>query len=392
VPSWRAASSNTSAQRDVGTAGDVRETDTSYYSYNGASGADSGAAATADGGPVASSAAAAAAAADVDGGAAGSGTAAWPGGAEGSDYYNYNSYGDYSTGWSGATGEDDGGSGAGTYFTNDWTPPSEWGEYELPGEWGQRPRAAATSQAGGGAGASAAAAGADPYSGGPAYGGGAPPLGQDGASSSSSGGGFGGGGFGPFDADSYRGGAAAGGSPPPRPGGAQSRGWGTTAGPAPDWSGGGGPLLPSDITLITPRDAELVLPVLPTTDQARHYQPKSVPERVVQVLGSIGLSAALSKSALLAGPALLYPMWGPWIRAGLRNAELYLRQFKGLGLWRAQVRRTAARASGGPRVAQRPATACLQSANKHPLLLCTLEQPPPTRPTTHTTRPSTTNR
>lgn len=61
----------------------------------------------------------------------------------------------------------------------------------------------------------------------------------------------------------------------------------------------------------------------------------------MQVLGSIGVSAALSKSALLAGPALLYPIWGPWIRAGVRNAELYLRQFKSLGLWRAQVRRAA---------------------------------------------------
>ena len=63
----------------------------------------------------------------------------------------------------------------------------------------------------------------------------------------------------------------------------------------------------------------------------------TAPRRVVQVLGSIGVSAALSKSALLAGPALLYPIWGPWLRAGARNAELYLRQFRRLGLWRAQV-------------------------------------------------------
>lgn len=58
----------------------------------------------------------------------------------------------------------------------------------------------------------------------------------------------------------------------------------------------------------------------------------------MQVLGSIGVSAALSKSAILAAPALLYPIWGPWIRASVRNAELYLKQFKSLGLWRAQVR------------------------------------------------------
>jgi hypothetical protein len=34
------------------------------------------------------------------------------------------------------------------------------------------------------------------------------------------------------------------------------------------------------------------------------------------VLGSFGVSVALSKTAVLAGPALLYPVWGPWIRAG----------------------------------------------------------------------------
>lgn len=65
------------------------------------------------------------------------------------------------------------------------------------------------------------------------------------------------------------------------------------------------------------------------------------------MLGSIGVSAALSKSALLAGPALLYPIWGPWVRAGVRNAELYLRQFKSLGLWRAQARGCGV-TGGGP--------------------------------------------
>jgi hypothetical protein len=55
------------------------------------------------------------------------------------------------------------------------------------------------------------------------------------------------------------------------------------------------------------------------------------------VIGSFGVSVVLSKSAVLAGPALLYPIWGPWIRAGLRNLQLYLRQFKSVGLWRAEV-------------------------------------------------------
>lgn len=58
----------------------------------------------------------------------------------------------------------------------------------------------------------------------------------------------------------------------------------------------------------------------------------------MQVIGSFGVSVVLSKSAVLAGPALLYPIWGPWIRAGLRNLQLYLRQFKSVGLWRAEVR------------------------------------------------------
>lgn len=60
-------------------------------------------------------------------------------------------------------------------------------------------------------------------------------------------------------------------------------------------------------------------------------------ERIVQVVGSIGVTAVLSKSAAIAAPALLYPIWGPWLRAGARNLELYAKQFKYVGLWRAQL-------------------------------------------------------
>jgi hypothetical protein len=42
----------------------------------------------------------------------------------------------------------------------------------------------------------------------------------------------------------------------------------------------------------------------------------------VQVAGSLGLSVALSKSAVLAGPALLFPVWGPYLQAGLRNIQV----------------------------------------------------------------------
>jgi len=77
---------------------------------------------------------------------------------------------------------------------------------------------------------------------------------------------------------------------------------------------------------------------VPTPRQARHYRPRSLPERVVQAAAAVGASVALSKAALLAGPALLYPIWGPWVRAGTRNAGVYLKQrFEALGLWRATV-------------------------------------------------------
>lgn len=65
--------------------------------------------------------------------------------------------------------------------------------------------------------------------------------------------------------------------------------------------------------------------------------PPLTSRRLVQVIGSFGVSMVLSKSAVLAGPALLYPIWGPWIRASLRNVQLYLRQVKCVGLWRAEV-------------------------------------------------------
>lgn len=58
----------------------------------------------------------------------------------------------------------------------------------------------------------------------------------------------------------------------------------------------------------------------------------------MQYLGSLGASVVLSKAALLAGPALLYPIWSPWLRAGLRNLDLYAQTFACVGLWRAEVR------------------------------------------------------
>lgn len=54
----------------------------------------------------------------------------------------------------------------------------------------------------------------------------------------------------------------------------------------------------------------------------------------------------LSKAVALAAPALLYPVWSPWIRAGLRNLELYAKQYKCVGLWRAQVRAAAGAGAG----------------------------------------------
>ena len=35
------------------------------------------------------------------------------------------------------------------------------------------------------------------------------------------------------------------------------------------------------------------------------------------LLGSLGASLLISKAVVLAAPALLYPLWNPWIRAGV---------------------------------------------------------------------------
>ncbi|GAX77270.1 hypothetical protein CEUSTIGMA_g4716.t1 [Chlamydomonas eustigma] len=102
-------------------------------------------------------------------------------------------------------------------------------------------------------------------------------------------------------------------------------------------SGQNMPYQPSDIALLSTRDMERLLPLAPTGRQADFYQPKSLQERIVVLLGSLGATVVLSKAAVLAGPALMYPLWSPWIRAGWRNLELYARQFQYIGLWRAQV-------------------------------------------------------
>lgn len=56
-------------------------------------------------------------------------------------------------------------------------------------------------------------------------------------------------------------------------------------------------------------------------------------------MGSIGASMMLSKSVVLAAPALLYPIWSPWLQAGAKNLEMYTKGLKCLGLWRAKVNR-----------------------------------------------------
>lgn len=74
-----------------------------------------------------------------------------------------------------------------------------------------------------------------------------------------------------------------------------------------------------------------------STNHANRTPGSALCRRVVQYLGSLGASVILSKAAVLAGPALLYPIWSPWIRAGLRNVDLYSQSFAAIGLWRAQV-------------------------------------------------------
>ncbi|GIL93269.1 hypothetical protein Vretimale_19667 [Volvox reticuliferus] len=94
---------------------------------------------------------------------------------------------------------------------------------------------------------------------------------------------------------------------------------------------------PSDVILLPGRDASAVLPLAPMSAQVDFFQPRTLQERIVQFIGSVGTSVILSKAAVLAGPALLYPIWSPWIRAGLRNLDLYSKTFACVGLWRAQV-------------------------------------------------------
>ncbi|KAF5828237.1 hypothetical protein DUNSADRAFT_17994 [Dunaliella salina] len=93
----------------------------------------------------------------------------------------------------------------------------------------------------------------------------------------------------------------------------------------------------SDITLLTREEMEMLMPIPPTRSQTNFYQPKSIQERLVQIASSVGVSLALSKSAVLAAPVLLYPIWSPWVKAGCKNLEVYTKQLRCLGLWRAQV-------------------------------------------------------
>jgi hypothetical protein len=262
--------SHATIQSGVGTTDGTKASGDDYYGY-GTGGAAYGANAPAGAGGPASTPPAAAAAADYNDADGWPGSAAEDGSAGAGDYYN---------GWQQDATTD--------AYASGWTGPTEWGEYEAPGEWGQQPRVAdgwdGDGEEGGGptgaAGPSSAwgEEGAARGYGGDGFGAGAGAQqqqqpgaeGQEWPGFGSAPGGMGG-----FDADSYR-------SGPPPPGGSS---WGQQqqqqqqGGARGSWGGGGGAaLLPSDITLITPRDAELVLPVLPTNDQARHYQPRSVPE------------------------------------------------------------------------------------------------------------------
>ena len=48
-----------------------------------------------------------------------------------------------------------------------------------------------------------------------------------------------------------------------------------------------------------------------------YFPPRSSLRRIVLLLGSLGASLLISKAVVLAAPALLYPLWNPWIRAGV---------------------------------------------------------------------------
>eukprot|EP00887_Chlorella_sp_A99_P005570 scaffold1.g5570.t1 len=81
-------------------------------------------------------------------------------------------------------------------------------------------------------------------------------------------------------------------------------------------------LVAPDIVLLNPSEADRVLPVVPSADQAAYFTGSSA-DAVQRWAGSLALTVLMSKVvAMLAATSLTWPLWWPWARAASRNYSL----------------------------------------------------------------------
>lgn len=92
---------------------------------------------------------------------------------------------------------------------------------------------------------------------------------------------------------------------------------------------------PPDVTLLTQREVQSLIPVGATGEQYAHFWGGA--ETAVQRLGFslVGLVATVNASALLAVPAATFFLWAPVALAARRNVAA--RRGRNVGLWRARV-------------------------------------------------------
>jgi len=107
----------------------------------------------------------------------------------------------------------------------------------------------------------------------------------------------------------------------------------------------GGP--PPDVTLLTQREIQSLLPIGATGEQYAYFW--GGPETAVQRLGVslVGLVATVNLTALLAVPTATFFLWAPVALAARRNSSA--RRGRNIGLWRARVLAVGTRdAAPGP--------------------------------------------
>lgn len=100
-----------------------------------------------------------------------------------------------------------------------------------------------------------------------------------------------------------------------------------------------------DIALLNPQELDKVLPVVPFSAQASHFN-GGVTQAVQRWGASLALTVLLSKAAVLAASSLTWPLWWPWAQAASKNYSVR-KQAGYAGLWRTRVLEVEAR--GRPR-------------------------------------------